>query len=796
MKLYSSKNIFTFVPTMSFSRQLENDVKGYINEDSRGGVSYVIYIIIGILVCLFFLFCYKFYQGRQKFQKWASKPPSQMLSLPHFWTVELASILCGVYALTVTFSYLGTLHVFGGVRNPLTTYISDCGTTDIEKCPTGLAGVYKYTSFLYKYGFTSKKITVVRQVVAYNDLQMVLLGISRFSGFSLYPWIIMVFFTKLRATYAFLSRTPIGEFLIQDTHELHVFAGWYIFFDSMVHTVCHCLRWADQGNINLLWSSPFNSNPSGISGLLVFIAGFIIVVPMTFLKKRIKYEIRKYAHYFFWIFALAMCWHAPFNGLPNCGYCRIVFPIIMISYFLDTAYVKFFMTERIDTVTYRVLNSGVELTMPVSKRFEDHLASGGYGYVMFPWVARGQWHAFSIYENALDSSIRHMFMANIGDWTKDVHKLVANSETARPLWIQGPFPSPYSNALSFDNIVCVASGIGITPAISAIEAYRDKRRVNLIWACRDPSMLIFFLENAKLDDNAFNLVFYTGKAPLPDEIHNYNVSAQAHLKIIKKRPNLSHVIPNIIRVIDEACDDGHNLIPRYTTVMKEATVAPPVSKETKTKFEETLIPEDSAVDAFSSDRSINIKDIEGKATEGNGHTSGHTSTSDIPQGSQVNFKTPDPTPTARKSTMTAVKTSRGSVMVERTNISEFAFEKYNQPFAERASTVRFSTAVDHKPMKKSIMPRASTFKTTADVEKGGNKRMSTFENLVGQNVEDEHLDVWKEREGTIEYVKKMKKRNKDQWGFLYCGGINPLLSALVAESKELGVPLHQEAFNW
>lgn len=57
----------------------------------------------------------------------------------------------------------------------------------------------------------------------------------------------------------------------------------------------------------------------------------------------------------------------------------------------------------------------------------------------------------------------------------------------------------------------MASGIGITPALSVIRAHKTSRRVNLIWAVRDPAMLEFFLERFELDNHAWNLIFYTGK---------------------------------------------------------------------------------------------------------------------------------------------------------------------------------------------------------------------------------------------------------------------------------------------
>jgi NAD(P)H-flavin reductase len=85
-----------------------------------------------------------------------------------------------------------------------------------------------------------------------------------------------------------------------------------------------------------------------------------------------------------------------------------------------------------------------------------------------------------------DPNLRQVFMMKVpgGDWTSSVHEQLQRN-TVRPVWVSGPFVSPYNNALNFDNTICVASGIGITPALSIIRAHKESRRINLIWMCRD-----------------------------------------------------------------------------------------------------------------------------------------------------------------------------------------------------------------------------------------------------------------------------------------------------------------------
>lgn len=124
--------------------------------------------------------------------------------------------------------------------------------------------------------------------------------------------------------------------------------------------------------------------------------------------------------------------------------------------------------------------------MAVSEHFQANFAQGGYGYVCLPWVSKYEWHAFSLFEHPTDPNLRQVFMMKTGDWTSDVHRQLQRN-TVRPVWISGPFVSLYNNALDYDNNICVASGIGITPALSVIRAHRESRRINLVWVVRDVS---------------------------------------------------------------------------------------------------------------------------------------------------------------------------------------------------------------------------------------------------------------------------------------------------------------------
>mmetsp|Transcript_14752 Transcript_14752/g.18583 ORF Transcript_14752/g.18583 Transcript_14752/m.18583 type:complete len:628 (-) Transcript_14752:69-1952(-) len=440
---------------------------------------------------------------------------------PHIMWIMIAQIMCLIFCLVAFIPFPI------GLVNPATgTIINQVNTTLTEE---------GYVEYPLSSG-------VLRPVVAATAFQMFCLGVSRISAYTLYPFLIIIFATKMRAINNFLNSTPIGNYLDHDVNELHRFAGIYIAFDVWVHTLFHCIRWGVQGNISLLWSSY-----AGISGLIAVIATPLITFPMMWFRKSIKYEVRKALHYLFYVFAISLCWHVPVSGLWLSGYILPVLGTCICMYTLDVAYVVLFMTEKVEGSLVRVGDKGIFMSMDVSDTFNNRLhGRGGYVFINLPWVNRNQWHAFSLFEHPNISNRREVYIQVEGDWTTDVSK-ATQKDTVRTCWIQGPFISPYNDAPGYDNLIVVASGIGITPGISVVRNLKDTRRVCLIWMVRDPAMLEFFLEKYDLGRNGWNLIFYTGTAPLSPIIDN--LSTNLH-KIIKKRPNLNSVIPNIIYGIE------------------------------------------------------------------------------------------------------------------------------------------------------------------------------------------------------------------------------------------------------
>lgn len=342
-----------------------------------------------------------------------------------------------------------------------------------------------------------------KTVCAEDWWSLALLAVSRSSAYFNYPLMMMLFLSKANNLRTFLQRTPLSLFVpFYDLHRIHTVAGGIVGVSIMIHGACHILRWVLQGNVAFLWTS----HP-GRSGCIALVITPLITWPMLYprFKKALSWEWRKGLHYLSIVWGFCAMFHAPqthiayLMGIPLC------------VYLLDFLVGVFFRSYRVETSTFCRLECGTQLTFEHPPGF----TSDGTGYLMVcvPWISKHQWHAFSLFAHPSLPNHSCVCMVINGDWTGELHDSV-RQPTTRPVWIAGPFASPYATAIEYDNLIVIASGIGITPAMSIITTHKESRRINLVWSCREPSLLEFYLRNCEFDKNAWTLIYYTGKRKL------------------------------------------------------------------------------------------------------------------------------------------------------------------------------------------------------------------------------------------------------------------------------------------
>jgi hypothetical protein len=89
-----------------------------------------------------------------------------------FKWLKFIQILCGMYILIVTFTYSGSLGIFGGARDSKTGFIIDPNNDENTR-----NGIIEYINPVFMNG-NGNGATVSRAIVASSTTQMVLLGLS------------------------------------------------------------------------------------------------------------------------------------------------------------------------------------------------------------------------------------------------------------------------------------------------------------------------------------------------------------------------------------------------------------------------------------------------------------------------------------------------------------------------------------------------------------------------------------------------------------------------------------------
>jgi len=125
-----------------------------------------------------------------------------------------------------------------------------------------------------------------------------------------FPLYMMMFLSKANNLNNFLmKRTMLRVFAnLEDSHHVHRVFGVVVGIESTSHTFFHLLRWGEANEMHLLWDTH-----TGKTGLLVFITGLFIIIPMSvpFVKSRMKFEMRKALHWLFLLWGVALAMHGP-----------------------------------------------------------------------------------------------------------------------------------------------------------------------------------------------------------------------------------------------------------------------------------------------------------------------------------------------------------------------------------------------------------------------------------------------------------------------------------------------------
>ncbi len=478
--------------------------------------------------------------------------------LPFRW--YHAAFLFSIASLIVCLLQLFTAPPFG-------VWMTSAEIEDIEIAPEGCEDGLKHC------------ICPRETICATNTYSIVLLALARCSAFFDYPLYMMMFLSKCHNINNICRRTVLREWIeFSDMHKVHRLFGVVVGIETMSHSFFHLLRWGLNGDISLLWESN-----TGITGLITMIITPLVCWPMFVpaLKQNMKFELRKGLHYLAVVWAIALLWHAPSRIYYLIGIPALIYAVdYLFGFFIRNTLIENAHFERygengvaVSSVLTLHLNIHIFILPRLVSNFrlrDSYLLSRlkqlhfknpkswgerpktSYVYIMCPWISKHQWHAFTMFPEPTKKNHTMLCIGASGDWTRELHDVI-KAPSYKSLYVLGPYLSEFSDkAVTTSNAIAVASGIGITPTLSLMLNYAGKKRVNIIWMCRDAGLVEYILHKVDIEaitKNSYAFIYYTGKRELalPQKL-------PLNLFIINSRPDLEESITGIVAAIHSGED--------------------------------------------------------------------------------------------------------------------------------------------------------------------------------------------------------------------------------------------------
>jgi predicted ferric reductase len=325
---------------------------------------------------------------------------------------------------------------------------------------------------------------------------------------------------------------------------LHRILSVFILILSILHTIFYIINYSRPilQNHPVSIRNMFDPPPRAFGTISLFLLIYIIGSSMYAIRRKF-YTFFKYSHFIVLGFHVCVALHRP-HFIP---FLIVLGICIVINHFVFLSYAPWVSLEA-DTKVYD--NNFLKLFIVMHSRKFTY-EPGQYFYINVPAISAIAWHPFSIV-SAKNANVLEFGIRDMGDYTKKLLNHARNNPTIK-VKIYGPygnFPFDYTR---YNQVVMVASGIGITPFISMLRNLYISipkqttyiRNIYLIWLCKDLEMYRIYDEvihscrfQSSIDTNCpkFHVVVYFKDIKpillgMNTIFHQYN---EAHTDIIYK----------------------------------------------------------------------------------------------------------------------------------------------------------------------------------------------------------------------------------------------------------------------
>jgi predicted ferric reductase len=299
----------------------------------------------------------------------------------------------------------------------------------------------------------------------------------------------------LRLTLTWVRATPRLRWLpVDDAVAFHRLLGNAVLLFMLVHTAAHLWHVAPTYHGDLLLA--IATMKGGLTGAVLLIGLFVVGVCSLPRIRGKHFELFHYTHLLYLGFFPLLVAHG--HAFWRWG------AIPCLWFAVDRGLRVWRRTHVTEVVAASALRSGVtrlELARPDG--FEHQPTD--YVFIRIPEVSLHEWHPFTI-SSAPESSRLTLHIRTLGNWTRELHALIASGRAPQlpglKVELDGPYGAPCSHIFEARHVVVIGAGIGATPFASVLEslvirAQRDTPRgalekVHFFWINRDQSSFEWF----------------------------------------------------------------------------------------------------------------------------------------------------------------------------------------------------------------------------------------------------------------------------------------------------------------
>ncbi|KAK4793705.1 hypothetical protein SAY86_024140 [Trapa natans] len=244
----------------------------------------------------------------------------------------------------------------------------------------------------------------------------------------------------------------------------------------------------------MAWKSIGVANLPGVVSLL---AGLLMWVTSLYPVRKQQFELFFYTHQLYIIFVVFFALHVG----------DFVFSIAAGGIFLFTLdrFLRFCQSRRtVNVISARSLPCGT-MELVLSKPASLHYNALSFIFLQVRELSWLQWHPFSVSSSPLDGK-NHLavLIKALGEWTAKLGDNISDSSEAHSqppritASVEGPYGHEIPYHLTYENLILVAGGIGVSPFFAILSDILHRVRegkpclpsnIMLIWAIKNSNEL-------------------------------------------------------------------------------------------------------------------------------------------------------------------------------------------------------------------------------------------------------------------------------------------------------------------